>query len=206
MNIQVKFINEYVEMYKKYGDNMDIIEMNLEKLVKETENRWLTENAAIPIKSEDSLTWFRQNKGKQPMRGGTGEAGTGEAGTDEAGADQTDSSSVSGLVSGSVSGAVTGSVSGASTAGGAGTDTSASNYPSALLSDTNSIPVGYAKGNVRGDEVVEENYKWEKVAPIGGGSGENNSLLAFTEETKTAKEEADQSGGNETKKTIKFTL
>jgi len=242
MNIQVKFINEYVDMYKKYGDNMDIIEMNLEKLVKETENRWLTENAAIPIKSEDSLTWFRQNKGKQPMRGGagadqagadqagTGEAGTGEAGTgeaytgdagtDAAGADQADSSSVSGLVTGSVSGAVTGSVSGAgtggagtgaSTAGGAGTGaadtgTSASNYPSALLSDTNSIPVGYAKGNVRGDEVVEENYKWEKVAPIGGGSGENNSLLAFTEETKTAKEEADQSGGNETKKTIKFTL
>ena len=69
MDIQVKFIEEYVGVYKNYKDHMDIIETSVEPLIKETEKKWLRENAVLGIKPEEALTWYRHNK---PMRGGDG--------------------------------------------------------------------------------------------------------------------------------------
>ena len=64
MNIQIKFIEEYLEVFNNHMDNMADLEASLSKNVKEAEENWLKENAVVPIKPEQSLTWNRQNKEK----------------------------------------------------------------------------------------------------------------------------------------------
>jgi DNA-directed RNA polymerase II subunit RPB2 len=81
MNIQINFINEYVNVYKKYGDRMDILENSVEKLIKEAEQNWLAENGVIAIKPEESLTWYRHS-GKKGMKRGGGGGGADADGSD----------------------------------------------------------------------------------------------------------------------------
>ena len=70
MNIQIKFINEYVEVFKQYSGHMDVLADSIEKLVKQAETTWLTENEAVPIRAEQSLTWYRhQGTGTQGQKG-----------------------------------------------------------------------------------------------------------------------------------------
>ena len=73
MNIQIKFINEYVEVFKQYSGHMDVLADSIEKLVKQSEMNWLTENEAVPIRAEQSLTWYRhQGTGTQGQKGQKG--------------------------------------------------------------------------------------------------------------------------------------
>lgn len=64
MNIQIKFLEEYAYVFNNYMSNLDSLEPIIDKLVKEAEENWLRENAAVPIKPEQSLTWYLHNKGK----------------------------------------------------------------------------------------------------------------------------------------------
>jgi DNA-directed RNA polymerase II subunit RPB2 len=64
MNVQVKFLEEYAEVFKNHGNNLAALEPIIEQHVKDAEDSWLRENAVVPIKPEQSLTWYLHNKGK----------------------------------------------------------------------------------------------------------------------------------------------
>jgi len=110
MEIQVKFLEEYVGVYKNYSNHMDIIESNIETLVKETERKWLRENAVLGIKPEESLTWYRYRK---TMRGGDGDGGGDGIGYGDGDGDGDDNNYPSGVMNdipvGDVKGDVVGS-------------------------------------------------------------------------------------------------
>ena len=70
MDIQIKFINEYVDVFKKYNGHFDVLADSVSSYVKEAEDKWLSENDVVAIRPEESLTWYK-NKGKgKGMRGG----------------------------------------------------------------------------------------------------------------------------------------
>jgi len=58
MNIQIKFLEEYAEVFKNYMNNLAVLEPIIDQRVKEAEEAWLRETAAVPIKPEQSLTWY----------------------------------------------------------------------------------------------------------------------------------------------------
>jgi DNA-directed RNA polymerase II subunit RPB2 len=70
MNVQVKFLEEYAEVYQNYINNLPALEPIIEQHVKEAEATWLRENAAVPIKPEQSLTWYLHNKGASQAKKG----------------------------------------------------------------------------------------------------------------------------------------
>ena len=69
MNIQIKFIEEYIEVYQNYINNMDSLESIVSKHVKEAEENWLRENKVVISKPEQSLTWYRHNVKGRPGKG-----------------------------------------------------------------------------------------------------------------------------------------
>jgi len=84
MNIQIKFLEEYAGVYKNYISNLGVLEPIIEENVKEAEETWLRENAAVPIKPEQSLTWYLHSgkvkgKGYKGMQGGDAHKQGGDA-------------------------------------------------------------------------------------------------------------------------------
>ena len=75
INTQVKFLEEYAEVYKNYNGHTDVLATQLEKKMKEAETKWLKENAVLPIQPEQNLTWSIHNTGikQKKMRGGGGD-------------------------------------------------------------------------------------------------------------------------------------
>jgi DNA-directed RNA polymerase II subunit RPB2 len=71
MDIQIKFIEEYSDAFKNYNGYMDVLEGNVEQLIKDTEKKWLKENGVLAVKPQESLTQFI-NKGRNPRVGGGG--------------------------------------------------------------------------------------------------------------------------------------
>ena len=72
MDIQIKFIEEYSHAFKDYNGYMDVLEGNVEQLIKDTEKNWLQENGVLAVKPQESLTQFI-NKGRKPRIGGGGD-------------------------------------------------------------------------------------------------------------------------------------
>ena len=72
MDIQIKFIEEYVDVFKNYNGYMDVLDDNIEQLIKDTEKKWLQDNGVLAVKPEESLTqllhYTKKNYGK--MSGG----------------------------------------------------------------------------------------------------------------------------------------
>jgi DNA-directed RNA polymerase II subunit RPB2 len=75
MDIQIKFIEEYSDAFKNYNGYMDVLEGNVEQLIKDTEKNWLKENGVLAVKPEESLTQFIN---RRPPRVGGGGAGDGD--------------------------------------------------------------------------------------------------------------------------------
>ena len=75
MDIQIKFIEEYANVFKNYNGYMDVLEGNVEQLIKDTEKRWLQENGVLAVKPEESLTQLIQYTRKKygRMAGGGGD-------------------------------------------------------------------------------------------------------------------------------------
>jgi hypothetical protein len=72
MDIQIKFIEEYSHAFKDYNGYMDVLEGNVEQLIKDAEKNWLKENGVLAVKPQESLTQFI-NKGRNPRVGGGGD-------------------------------------------------------------------------------------------------------------------------------------
>ena len=72
MDIQIKFIQEYSDAFKDYNGYMDVLEGNVEQLIKDTEKKWLQENGVIAVKPQESLTQFI-DKSRKPRVGGGGD-------------------------------------------------------------------------------------------------------------------------------------
>ena len=195
INVQVKFINEYVDAYKQYGDNMDILETTIEKLIKDTEKNWLDENGVIAIKPEESLTWYLHN-GKK-MRGGDG----GQEGTDmniDVNDTSDDMNYPDYLENNDIQpGQIPGNV--------AGADDSLVEEEAVLLDETNKAGASEFQGanEFEGADIVGAN------AMIVGGSivakdQQEPSLLEFKEEIKVDTEQPGEEN-NSGKKTITMT-
>jgi hypothetical protein len=221
MNIQIKFIEEYLEVFNNYMDNMAELEANVSKSVAEAEETWLRENVVIPIKPEQSLTWYLHNKGK---------------GYKQTGSRQTGSRQTSGMQSGGMQ--TSGVQSGGGYNDGDDTPTDENNYPGALQESENTIPVGFLPGNQLVGDDAGRNYAgalnalplmeqtneggvnariWNQAPgnAVGGGLVGANvvdanvvdpdaSLLDYKEIT-VETEKQDDNSSNEGKKTINIT-
>jgi hypothetical protein len=219
MNIQINFINEYVNVYKQYGERMDILENSVEKLIKDTEKNWLAENGVIAIKPEESLTWYRHS-GKRGMKGGDGDT---DVDSDADNLNYPTSLEDNNIQPGQIHGDV------------AGADYTLVEKEAVLLDETNSNGASefeganaYAGTNVAGTNVVGTNVAGTNVvgtnAKVGGGAeaalvmtstiqqpnnegpnnkGPNNegSLLEFKEDVKAETDKVEEEN-NSVKKLI----
>jgi len=234
MNIQIKFLEEYAEVFKNHINNLAAIEPIIDQNVKEAEETWLRENAAVPIKPEQSLTWYLHNKGKPKIYKGNNKQYGAQSG---------------------------GMQSGGMQSGGMNIEdtnyddplTDNNNYPSSLETSQNSIPVGQIPGNqnvgfdagaayvdaLEGIKFMEQSSEggvnssvWNPspaTIVYNGGGGEQavimngpsvagpgpsaagpsaqESILAYKEITiETEKQEDAGSSSNEGKKTVNITL
>jgi DNA-directed RNA polymerase II subunit RPB2 len=75
INVQVKFIKEYADVFKKYNGHLDILADSISSVVKTAEDNWLAENKAVIIKPEQSLTWYLHESQKKKLRGGASSIG-----------------------------------------------------------------------------------------------------------------------------------
>ena len=183
MDIQIKFINEYVDVFKNYGGYMDVLADNVKKNVTEAETNWLAENKVVPIKPEQSLTWYRHNK--------QGGGGNQDSGSNQNSADE--GINISGIEDNN--------------------DNDANNYPIDDTTAANNTPVGYVKFSSDNQFDEEQEANWQKIAPIGGAKDAveepEPSLLEFKEidiETEKLEDGSENNNGENNKKTVKIDM
>jgi DNA-directed RNA polymerase II subunit RPB2 len=152
MNIQIKFINEYVDVFKTYGGQMDVLAEQLGKLleknVKDAEANWLRENDVVPIKPDESLTWYRHNKVNKQRGNTSGKKNMIEQNPMKGGEQGYDVDS----------------------------DCDNNNFPSALKTENNNTPVG--EFNVSKDNyfVEEEQKAWDAATNTSADANTNTTL------------------------------
>lgn len=191
MDIQIKFINEYVDVFNNYSGYIDVLADKVKKNVTEAENNWLAENKVVAIQPEQSLTWYRHSKSGKQQKGGYNDNDINNIDID------TTDNKVSNFPS--------------------ALKTENNNMPPGFFAETGNnglfdeqkeaqwmqvAPIG--GGAPIGGAPIGD-------APIGDVTKENDSILAFTEGDKkedasaSANDSASASGGNNQKKTIIMT-
>ena len=215
MNIQIKFIEEYLEVFNNHMDKMAELETSVSKNVKEAEDTWLRENAVVPIKPEQSLTWYLHNKEKGRYKGKKQNGGGYNDGEDNYDDPTTDDNNFPGSIEASQNSIPVGFLPGNKLVG---------NEPGRLYVEaTNALPLmeqtnaggvnaaiwNQSPGTVGGASVAGASVAGASVAgaSVAGASVADESILDYKEITvETEKQEDNTNNSSEGKKTININL